>query len=278
MGCTLGKFLSEGGFQLSGYTSRSPESAEAAAEFTGSKHYSDISDLIKESDAVFITVPDGKIRSVYEEVSKNNIGGKIICHASGSLTAAECFPHIEDKGAYGYSIHPLFPVSTKFETYKELEGAFFCIEGSKRYLEKIKDEADRLGCHGYIIDGSDKVKYHAACAISSNLMCSLIGESLTLLKECGFTEELALQALSPLIKSNMNHVLEVGPKDALTGPVERCDTGTVEKHLACFNTEKERNLYRWASLKVVELAEERHAETDYSGLKKLLLEDTADRI
>ena len=272
VGCTLGKFLKEGGYSISGYYSRTATSAKEAADFTESDTFKTISQLIRESDAVFITVPDGKIKSVYNQVSQHNIEGKIICHASGSLTVAECFPDIESKGAYGYSIHPLFPVSTKFKTYKELGGAFFCIEGSKKYLKNITDILENLGCNARIIQGSDKVKYHAACAISSNLMCALVGESIDLLIECGFPQDMALKALTPLIISNLQHITEDGPVKALTGPVERGDTETVRKHLTCFNKEEEREMYRYLTLKLIDIAKEKHMDRDYSSIENLINE------
>lgn len=268
VGFSLGKYLSVNGIGLSGYYSRNLNSAEEAAEFTGSKTFSTPGELIRESTVIFITVPDGAITDVFNNIRELGISGKLICHCSGALSAGEAFPDISTSGAQGLSIHPLFPVSSKYDSYKELRNAFFCLEGDR--ADEWRDILTSLGNPVRIIDGSVKVRYHAACAISSNLVCALAAESVSLLKECGFTADEALQALRPLAMSNMSKVFESGPVSALTGPVERNDVSTVSKHMKCFGTDEERELYTAVSRKLTEVASEKHPETDYSELRKLL--------
>ena len=129
---------------------------------------------------------------------------------------------------------------------------------------------EQLGLRVQIIDCTNKARYHAACAISSNLVCALVSESIELLTGCGFTCETALEALSPLIRQTTENILQNGPINALTGAVERCDIETVKKHLNCFPTEKERELYRAVSEKLIGIAKEKNAQTDYLELEKIL--------
>jgi predicted short-subunit dehydrogenase-like oxidoreductase (DUF2520 family) len=266
VGCTLGKYFAERGIEVTGYYSRTFASAQEAAAFTGTKAYEDPAALIEESDALFLTVPDRMITTVYEGLRQYGLAGKMLCHCSGAMTAREAFPAIEQTGASGYSIHPLFPVSSKDESYLELEGAFFCVEGDDAHLSQWKTFLESLHLRVQIIPGDAKVRYHAACAIASNLYCALVQTSVELLEECGFTHALALEALAPLVRSNLQRILQVGPQDALTGPVERNDAGTVKKHLACIPEGTEQALYRAASAKLVEMASRRHPEEDYSAL------------
>ncbi len=238
--------------------------------FTNSACYDDLNALIQDSDAIFLTVPDGSITPVYRQVCAYELSNKQICHCSGALSAGEAFPDIERTGAFGYSIHPLFPVSSKYEAYKGLADAFFCVEGQGPHLEQWKQRLEALGLRVQVIGAEAKVRYHAACAISSNLMCALAAESLELLESCGFSEELARKALTPLMKSNLDHLIADGPVEALTGPVERCDIATVQKHLDCFSDEEDRALYRAASRRLVRVAQEKHPETDYQPMKNLL--------
>ena len=120
------------------------------------------------------------------------------------------------------------------------------------------------------ISGEAKVKYHAACAISSNLVCALVNTSLNLLQDCGFTEAGAREALEPLALSNMKHLLEDGPVQALTGPVERGDAETVRKHLSVLGDGQEGELYRAASEVLVSIAERKNPDRDYAGLRRIL--------
>ena len=272
VGFSLGKFFAEGGLTLSGYYSRSIESAREAAAFTGSECFETLEAIFAASDAVFVTVPDGAINGVYNQIRELGIelAGKQLCHCSGSLTAAEVFPGLEETGATGYSLHPLFPVSSKTETYRELPGAFFAIEGDDAHLGEWKGRLEALGPKAPIIPGDSKKRSHGACAISSNLVCALVQQSLDMLVECGFTEESALGAIAPLMLANINHVAEDGPAGALTGPIERNDVGTVAAHLACLDKPVEHELYRYASLKLVEVAQKKHPEADYGPMKQVL--------
>jgi predicted short-subunit dehydrogenase-like oxidoreductase (DUF2520 family) len=79
-----------------------------------------------------------------------------------------------------------------------------------------------------------------------------------------------MTAFEPLIMSNIKRILAVGPVEALTGPVERNDVNTVIKHIKCMDNDVDRNMYMAISRKLVDLAENKHPETDYSELKRLL--------
>ena len=243
VGFSLGKLFAMGGLDVIGYYSRHIQSAEAAAKFTESKCYDDPGRLVGDCDAVFLTVSDGVITEV---------------------------PGIGQTGAEGYSIHPLFPVSDRYASYRELKDAFFCIEGSAAHLNDWKERLQSLGPRVQVIPSGQKVLYHAACAIASNLVCALVQESLDLLEDCGFTRTYALQAITPLLRSNMEHIISHGPAGALTGPMERNDVETVRKHLGAFPTAKDQALYREVSKKLLETAQEKHPDTDYTDMKKVL--------
>lgn len=270
VGFSLGKYLSVNGMTLSGYFSRSRSSAEEAAGFTDSAVFDSPSELLKESDVIFITVPDGTISSVFSQLKGCGISGKTICHCSGAMTANEAFGELSSLGAYGCSIHPLFPVSSRYESYKELKDAFFCLEGDTEAVETWKELFTGFGNPVRVISGDTKKEYHAACAISSNLVCALAAESIGLMEKCGFSEEEALAALSPLAVANIKKVFSAGPVNALTGPVERCDISTVKKHLDCLPEGSGKEMYRAVSLRLTDTAAKKHPDTDYSEMRAVL--------
>ena len=272
VGCSLGKFFSENGADLTGYCSRSLKSAQEAAAFTGSAVYESRVLLAEESDMIFLTVPDGSIGSVCDEITAeagSALTGKLIFHCSGALSAQAVFGSLRSVGAYGASVHPIFPVSDKFTVYRELADAYFCIEGDETAVSAAGALLTQCGASFQRINPADKTKYHAGCVFASNLVCALMQESFSLLGECGFTKEGAREALSPLIRSNLEHVLSDGTVQALTGPVERCDVGTVEKHLQVLSGEA-KDMYRLLSLALTDIAQGKHPETDYDGLRELL--------
>ena len=100
--------------------------------------------------------------------------------------------------------------------------------------------------------------------------CSSVDTSLKLLQECGFTENGAREALEPLALSNMKHLLEAGPVQALTGPVERGDAETVRKHLSVRGDGPEGELYRAASEVLVSIAECKNPNREYGEIRRIL--------
>ena len=171
-----------------------------------------------------------------------------------------------------YSIHPLFPLCDKTVAWRELPGAFFCLEGHGPHLDWWAEQLASLGARVRILPSRGKGAYHAACTVASNLMCALVQESVALLRGCGFSQREALDALAPLMKANLAHLLQVGPQQALTGPVERGDTATVAKHLACLTGEDARQVYRGASRMLVELARNKHPDIDAESMNEILKE------
>ena len=127
-----------------------------------------------------------------------------------------------------------------------------------------------LGLQVHTISPESKAQYHLSCALASNFVCALVQRSAELLSGCGFSETDALHALAPLMRSNLAHVIEHGAVSALTGPIERGDTQTVQKHLSCLTERDDRQLYALLGLEQVKMAQEKHPEQDYGTLAALL--------
>lgn len=268
VGISLGKYLKENGLCITGYYSRNPVSAKEAAEYTGSKDFQSVSKLADECEVLFLSVPDGQIAKVWEEIKPLPVAGKIICHCSGALSSA-VFSEISQKGAFGYSIHPLLAVSDKFQSYQTFSKALFTVEGSRERLEAAAGLLRQCGNPVEIIDAAAKMKYHAAAVMASNLVNALAYGAERLLAECGFSAEHAREALKPLFLGNAAAVAEKGPMEALTGPVERGDVRTVEAHLEALEG-RNLEIYHQLSLYALELAEQKHPDRDYGGLAGML--------
>ena len=138
-----------------------------------------------------------------------------------------------------------------------------------KHREEIAGIFNNLGNEVRYIAAKDKVKYHCAAAVCSNHVVALIQESLDLMQECGFDEESALKALAPIMLGNMQHIAERGTVNSLTGPVERADVKTVEKHLNCLD-EKQQMIYRLLSEVLISIGEKKNPGRDYGRLKHIL--------
>ena len=268
VGCSLGKLFAETQHNLTGFYSLTSSSAESAADFTNSTYFQNLEDLIQDSDTVFITVPDDAITAVWEQLKHMSIAGKMICHCSGSLSS-EIFRDINETGAYGFSVHPLLAVSDRYTSYQELPKALFTIEGDESHIIDIEELLHTSNLQSARISADVKTRYHGAAVLCSNLVVALIQAAEDELRICGFSEEQLADAIAPLLLGNVNKVLSVGTKAALTGPIERNDVGTVKKHLDTFEG-IDREIYRVLSKKTCEIANKKHPETNYEALEQLL--------
>ena len=113
VGTTLGAYLCQNQIAVSGYYSRTFESAVSAADFTDTVAYYSIGELVDASDTLFIATPDAEIGNTWDCIAKYGLKDKIVCHFSGSLSSY-VFSGIETAGAAGCSIHPMFAFSDKF--------------------------------------------------------------------------------------------------------------------------------------------------------------------
>ena len=257
VGTTLGKYLASH-HEIIGYVSASFDSAREAATFTDSQAFESFSELIPLCDALFITVPDGKIAEVWNDILASDIDltNKNIAHCSGAL-ASSIFVGREARGAFGYSIHPLFAVPSKTETYQELHKAFFAIEGDAAHLDEMVRLIEDEGNLVQAIDSTEKVRYHAAAVLASNQVIALYQRACDELVRCGFSLDNAERALAPLFLGNAEHVASDGVIASLTGPAERGDMTTIEKHLNCLDGTT-REVYALLNETLLDIADRKH--------------------
>lgn len=267
VGTALGDYFAKKGLTLSGYASRSVVSAKEAAAFTSSNFYSTYAELVANSDMIFLTVSDGAISEVWNLFRELPLQDKILCHCSGSVSS-HVFSGIETKGACAYSIHPLLAIHSKEHSYDNLTKAIFTVEGSKEKLSIITSMLEKLGNPVQCIPTDCKPLYHAAAVFASNHVIALAKVSMDLLQQCGFSNEHALSAITPLLTGNVSNITNVGPISSLTGPIERNDTTTVAKHLNCLEGDT-KELYLALSKILIEISKEKHPESDYTKMLAL---------
>ena len=268
VGVSLGKYFTINKLTVVGYYSEFSKCALEAAEFTNSKAFSSMEDLICVCNVIFITTPDDTIPIIWDKIQHLNLKDKILCHTSGSLSS-EVFKNISNCSAYGYSIHPMYAFSDKFNSYKNLKTACFSIEGDFKHLHSLKELFEGFGNKVIVINKDNKALYHLASVTVSNLVLSLINVGCGYLSNCGLNENEALGALMPLIQNNIDNLKLKDFSSALTGPIDRNDLGTVEKHLLVIPEEHE-DVYKTLSLNLAKISKEKHINKNYSNLEKLL--------
>lgn len=264
VGFSLGKYFKDNNLNVIGIYNRSYSSGEEAAKFINIRYFNNLEEIVLKSDIIFLTVSDKSIAEVWDNIKTFNISNKIICHCSGALNSS-VFTGIEKLNAWGYSLHPVLAINNKLSSYKNLKKSYFTLEGSNNKLNTMKNLINQLGNEVIIISQQNKVLYHCATVFASNFIVALAQISKDLLQKCGLREEES-SLLFPLMEASIKNIINEGSINALTGPVERCDIGTVSNHLLNLKG-NERQLYILLSEELVKIAEIKNTHINYEDLK-----------
>ncbi len=266
VGFSLAKYLSDKYGCVKGIYSKNIDDSISLASFCVSEYYSNLIDLINDCDTLFLTVNDDALKEVVEELYKLNTNNKILLHTSGSISS-DIFKELKEKN-YCYSLHPIYAFNDKYNSYKNISNIYFTIEGPMDKIDLIKE---LFSNQVYMIQKEDKVLYHTACVMLSNLVCALTYSAESILKNIGIGD---LKIFKPLIINNINNILEVGSVNALTGPIIRNDIKTVESHLKSIPKEFV-DLYKTLSLILCKMSNTKNM-LDYSKIESLLKENKND--
>ena len=164
-------------------------------------------------DVVLLCVPDRAIA----EVAAGLDPGPWIGHVSGGTPLAALAPHVRR-----FSLHPL-QTFTHDRGPEQLDGAWAAVTGeSEEALAVATSLAEVLGLHPIALADEHRALYHAGAAIASNYLVTLRRAAGELLAAADIPPE----SLDPL----MRRVIENGFQ--LTGPIQRGDWETVERHRA----------------------------------------------
>jgi predicted short-subunit dehydrogenase-like oxidoreductase (DUF2520 family) len=170
---------------------------------------------LRERDAaiVLLCVPDHAIAEVAATIEP----GPMVGHVSGGTPLAALDPH-----ARRFSLHPLQSF-THDRGPEQLDGAWAAVTGETEEALAVANElATVLGLRPFPLADDRRALYHAGAAIASNYLVTLHRAAGELLAEADVPPE----ALDPL----MRRVIDNGFQ--LTGPIERGDWETVERHRA----------------------------------------------
>ncbi|MBN2796441.1 MAG: DUF2520 domain-containing protein [Clostridia bacterium] len=238
VGTAFGKFINTNQ-QVVYYLSKSLDSAKKAATYVGCTYTEDLSDLIENSDVIFITTPDHQISKVVSEIIdlEKNLEHKVFVHMSGAHPSSLLNPLKASKAKVA-SIHPLQTFSNIEKASEDLKKAYFSYESEDEVLLPwLRSITDRV----ILLKPEDKVKYHLAACIYSNYLVTLMDFGNRMLSDLDLNFD-GMTAMYPLIEATLNNLIQSGSKKALTGPIQRGDINTLERHLQALKDE-DLNLY-----------------------------------
>lgn len=204
---------------------------------------------LQNASLIWLAVPDPFIREVDARIASHLNASHAVVHASGSW-GKELLSMSAAAGAHVGVCHPL----VSFGPRTGLRDATFVFDGDAYARRELKACVAKLGAvlvaarvHG--------PRYHAAAALLANGATALAAEAERWLVESGFPPQHAAHALGSLLATVAQNISELGPRNALTGPISRGDAQAVTRHLAAL-TESERVIYARVAPLILNLARE----------------------
>lgn len=277
VGRALGLYFGRYGVGLSGYCSRTYRSAADAAGLTRSRAFDGMEDLIDASGMIFLTVPDGALAEVDAQAAalmreKENPADRCWIHTSGALSS-DCLEKLKASGCPVGSMHPLQSFGTPEKSAQSLDRALFSVEGTNEAVEALRLLLGKTNGQFSLISAARKPLYHAGACIVSNYLVTLLESGIRCFEAAGIGRKDVFRAIGPLIDSTLCNVQEKGAVEALTGPIVRGDSNTLNVHLRSIGESlpSELGFYREMAAKTIEMiAGKRITKEQEDQLRKLL--------
>lgn len=285
VGTAIGKLLHRQGYPVRGVVRRSMVRAEEAVRLIGAgTPTTDPVEGAEGAEIIFITVPDSFVTEIAAALGAGrSFGAKdskvLLVHTSGALPAdALLAPGTEN--ALRLSMHPIQTIADPGSGAERLKGSAFGLEGQSEAVARGKELVEAMGGVPLVILPGQKALYHAASCVMSNYLVGLIEAGLELYQLAGIPREQALKAVGPLLQGTLDNVFRLGLPAALTGPIERGDVKTVERHIEALDQvdsaeQRERldRLYRLLGMQTLSVAAQKAGGLTpaHQGIQELLL-------
>lgn len=238
-------------------------------------------DQLARARVVWLTVPDGAVGPTAARIAALGVLSRstVVFHAAGGL-GLDALDPIRTQAHVG-ALHPLVSFADVARP-PPLAGTTLVAEGAAPALRAARLLARAYGAHLLVASSLDRALYHAAAALLANGAAALAAVSLALLERAGLPSAAGAptRALAMLLSSVAHNIGALGPRDALTGPIVRGDTNTVERHLARLDVAapEAAHVYRDIGRTILTLARARGLdERNATHLDELLSRDPTRR-
>ncbi len=177
-------------------------------------------------DLVIIAVADDAIGIVAADIVVHGPVAPVV-HVSGAVPVSALGP-ISETGVQVGSLHPLQSLPDPQRGAARLHGAWMAVTAEEPLRTLLDDFAVSLGCRPFDLNDDVKPLYHAGAAAAANYTLTTLDLALALFEAAG----VPFEAAHPLVDTIVANAFEMGPAEALTGPVARGDAETVARQIA----------------------------------------------
>ena len=227
-GLSLALAARAAGHEIVGVLGRGGAAAGAARLHTA---VLDWEELLPAADLLIVGVRDDAIGEIAGRLAARAIGVRAAVHLSGSVTIGALAPLAESGLATG-GFHPLQSLPDPDTGARRLAGAWVGITTADPALHaSLTDLAGSLGMTAFELADDRRALYHAGASAAANYVVACLALAERLFAAAGVPWEAAI----PLVEAVVRNAVELGPVEALTGPIARGDVATVAQQRAALH-------------------------------------------
>lgn len=185
---------------------------------------------LENADVYIISVNDDAIESVSNSLILDN---RLIVHTSGSVTIEALKKH-KNRGVF-------YPLQS-FTKNKEVDFTTvpMCLETAlKSDYSVLETMAKSISKSVYSINSNQRKSLHVAAVFVNNFVNHLYHQAHQICKE----NDVPFKVLHPLLLETAQKAIEIGPKNAQTGPAKRNDNDVIQNHIQQLPQQIQKDIY-----------------------------------
>jgi len=179
---------------------------------------------------LLVAVPDAEIHDVAHRAAARRRRG-VALHVSGALGASALAP-LAAAGCRIGALHPLHAFTAVEEDPSAARGIFFALDGDAEARALGRRIAEALGGESAVVPEELRPLYHWAATLAAGGIVTLVATAQAVARRLNLPES-AARGYGKLASGALEGALAApSAAAAMTGPIARGDTPTVESHFA----------------------------------------------
>ncbi|OQO92835.1 glycerol-3-phosphate dehydrogenase [Saccharomonospora piscinae] len=232
VGSVLGAALARAGHTVVAASGVSDASVRRAERLLPGVPLRPPDEVVSSADLVLLALPDDVLAPMVAGLARAGAfrQGQIVVHTCGAHGIDVLRPAV-DAGALPLALHPVMTFTGAPEDLQRLDSCTVGVtaaDGDDAAWNVGEALTVEMGAEPVRLPAAARPLYHAALSHGANHLATLVADCVELLRRGGVGEPERL--LAPLLSAALDNALRHGDR-ALTGPVARGDTGTVDTHL-----------------------------------------------
>ncbi|MSR74252.1 MAG: DUF2520 domain-containing protein [Planctomycetes bacterium] len=180
---------------------------------------------------LLLSVPDDVLAQVAANIAAGPLPRNATVVHLSAMHGRDVLAPLAARGLQTAAFHPLRSLANGDDAPMDLGGAMVAVDAAPECAAALDALATELGGHPLRVPAAQRTAYHLGAALAGNGVIALLEVAIQVWMRAGFSAADARRELASLASMALANAAVLGPV-ALTGPVQRGDVGTVQRHLA----------------------------------------------